>query len=173
MKELNDYRADAEMKLSALEQRKDMEVLVLKQRAHELEQLNRELEASIGAEERRSANLLEKLKDANAVTASAMERQLYDCNEAYKRVEAYSKYRCIFCVNLVKTGRDLESTLHELKSEKAQISKGLEECKSTILHLQDDLDDAQVTLRGHAIVMFNLRSCHLGYDISINGTTGG
>ena len=103
MKELNDYRADAEMKLSALEQRKDMEVAVLRQRANELEQLNRELEAGIGAEERRSANLLDKLKDANAVTASAMERQLYDCNEAYKRVEAYSKYDCLFVFTFSKT----------------------------------------------------------------------
>ena len=66
----------------------------------------------------------------------------------------------------------MESTLHELKSEKTLISKALEECKSTILHLQDDLDDAQVMLFDLIILLHNIRTFHVGYDFGINGAIG-
>ena len=88
---MNDYRADSEMKLAAFEQRKDMEMIVLKQRVNELDQLVRELEANLSAEEKRASNMLGKVKDAHSAAFTALERQLYDSSEAYKRVEAYSK----------------------------------------------------------------------------------
>lgn len=42
--------------------------------------------------------------------------------------------------------RELEGSLQELKSERSVLGKALEEAKVTILHLQDDLEDAHGTV---------------------------
>jgi chromosome segregation ATPase len=131
-KEYSDLRSDAEVRQSQLEDKRDAEASVLRQKATESERLCRELETAVAAEEKRGTALVDRLKETCSVTNGALERQLYDASESLKRLEAFSK--------------ELEGSLHEVKVEKSQTARQLEEVKSVVLHLQDDLEDAQGTI---------------------------
>ena len=75
-----------------LEQRRELEIHVLRQKASEAEKLARELESTSISEDKRMAQLLDKLKDTYGAATTSLERQLHDNNDSFRRLDVFSRY---------------------------------------------------------------------------------
>jgi chromosome segregation ATPase len=131
-KELDESKQEAERRLLEVTARLEDECSTLRRRVAEAEAATKDLEGAAAAEDQRTQMLVEQLRDKGTMLTAQLEASLRAEIEHGRKTSSKN--------------RELEATAHLLTEEKAMLVVVIEEARSTISDLQEDLLSARDTI---------------------------
>jgi chromosome segregation ATPase len=132
VKDFDDLREESDMKLEQAVARLNEEATHTQQRLHDAEKVVKEAEAAAQVEEQRMQGLVDSLREKNAALVQKLEGNL--------RSEIDSGRR------LTSSNRELTANCALLSEEKGMLVVVIEEARSTVSDLQEDLISARETI---------------------------